>query len=277
MRGSFVGLATLDVIHYVSEFPRPDEKITADDRWIGAGGPAANAAIAFAALGGRAELITALGRSTSAQMARADLEANGVAVQDVSGGEGELAISSIVVDGRGRRTVVSVNAAGFAAPMDPARLSDDADVVLADGHHAAVALSVLDQARERGVPTVLDAGSAKPRTDELLSRIEYAIASSAFGRGRAAGEVARELFRAPTRFAAVSAGAGPVVGIAESGPFTIEVPAVRAVDTLGAGDVLHGAFAYHLCTSEPLEALERAVALASESCGRRGPRLRASA
>ncbi|OCA96018.1 PfkB family carbohydrate kinase [Actinobaculum suis] len=48
MRGLFVGLATLDVIQLVSALPQPDEKIRARRVALAAGGPAANAAVAFA-------------------------------------------------------------------------------------------------------------------------------------------------------------------------------------------------------------------------------------
>src|SRR5690625_5980424 len=62
-RGVFAGLATLDVIHRVDASPGPDEKVTALSQFVAAGGPAANAAVTFAALGGHAVLLTALGRS----------------------------------------------------------------------------------------------------------------------------------------------------------------------------------------------------------------------
>src|SRR5690625_5828251 len=69
-RGVFAGLATLDVIHRVDASPGPDEKVTALSQFVAAGGPAANAAVTFAALGGHAVLLTALGRSPIARTIR---------------------------------------------------------------------------------------------------------------------------------------------------------------------------------------------------------------
>ncbi len=106
-RGIFVGLTTFDVVHYVERFPRADEKIEAVERWMGAGGPAANAAAAFAALGGQATLVTAIGGGEFATPAVDDLSKLGVDVIDVADG-GSLPMSSAVVDGAGRRTVVSL-------------------------------------------------------------------------------------------------------------------------------------------------------------------------
>ena len=50
--GVFVGLTVLDVVHRVTALPGRNEKITALSQFLAAGGPAANAAVIFAALGG---------------------------------------------------------------------------------------------------------------------------------------------------------------------------------------------------------------------------------
>ena len=59
-RAIFAGLATLDVIQLVNRLPHPNEKVAALDFLLAAGGPAANAAVAFAACGGAPCLVTAL-------------------------------------------------------------------------------------------------------------------------------------------------------------------------------------------------------------------------
>ncbi len=51
------------------------------------------------------------------------------------------------------------------------------------------------------------------------------------------------------------------------GATKIPVPQVDALDTLGAGDVLHGAFCYYLAEGfDRREALRRAAIIASGSC-----------
>ncbi len=81
--GVFVGLATLDVIHRVTRRPGPDEKVTALRQDIAAGGPAANAAVTYAALGGRARLVTALGTDRLAGVIGDELQTHRVEVVDV--------------------------------------------------------------------------------------------------------------------------------------------------------------------------------------------------
>src|SRR6201991_3371515 len=82
--GVFVGLATLDVIHRITKAPAANQKITSASQFVAAGGPAANAAVTFAALGGCAVLVTALGDDPVADLIRADLAAYRVDVIDVA-------------------------------------------------------------------------------------------------------------------------------------------------------------------------------------------------
>jgi sugar/nucleoside kinase (ribokinase family) len=70
-------------------------------------------------------------------------------------------------------------------------------------------------------------------------------------------------------WAAVSAGGGPVHWASRDGSGRIPVPEVEVVDTLGAGDVLHGALAYGMSRTPTVDAatlLADAVAVASRSC-----------
>lgn len=83
--GLFVGLTVLDVIQLVTEPPGPDDKITALDQVVAAGGPATNAAVTFAALGGHALLAAPVGEGPLAALVRADLAACGVELIDCTG------------------------------------------------------------------------------------------------------------------------------------------------------------------------------------------------
>ena len=83
-RGLFVGLATLDVIHRIAEPPAANQKITAAAQFVADGGPAANAAVTFAALGGDAVLVTALGTDPVADLVRSELVAHRVEVIDAA-------------------------------------------------------------------------------------------------------------------------------------------------------------------------------------------------
>jgi sugar/nucleoside kinase (ribokinase family) len=231
------GLCTVDVVQRVAELPVPGEKVQSLQVDVAAGGPATNAAVTAAALGAEATLLTVLGAHPLAALARADLEAHGVRVVDLAPEHPDPPpVSAVAVRDRdGERTVVSRNAAGSEVTWDG---DVEADVVLLDGHHPNLALDVARQAKGRNVPVVLDAGSWKPVLDELLPLVDVAACSAHFR----APEPGLHQRGVPTVI--TTAGPGPVRwSTADGRSGEVPVPIVEARDTLGAGDVWHGALA----------------------------------
>lgn len=247
VRVLLAGLCTVDQVQRVAEIPAPGEKVRSLSMDVAAGGPATNAAVTVAALGAGATLLTVAGAHPLAALARADLEAHGVDLVDLDPERPDPpAISAIVVrDSDGERTVVSRNAhasSQFVTYLRSLRaqlsqLDDELPgCVLLDGHHPEVALEVARWARERKVPVVLDAGSWKPVFPELLPLVDIAACSSLYR-----GDDPRE-HGVPVVI--TTAGPDPVRWSTADGSGAVPVPVTRARDTLGAGDVWHGAFAY---------------------------------
>ena len=294
--GVFVGLATLDVVHRVEALPRANEKVTALRQDVAAGGPAANAAVVFAALGGHARLVTALGVDPVARLIRAELEARGVEVVDVTPtATTPPAVSAVAVtDSTGERAVTSRDAAAHdvAAPADLAAHLAGAQVVLIDGHHPHLALAAARAAQDPAVPAseraivVLDAGRWKPVLADLLELVDVAICSADFRTPDAADRAssAIALLEGGVSWVATTHGGDPVrwwhptaSGPPASG--TVAVPQVTVLDTLGAGDAFHGAFAWFVI-QRPLDpdgadlrrALDSAARVAALRCTIAGPR-----
>ncbi|MGW0708398.1 PfkB family carbohydrate kinase [Streptomyces sp. NPDC002643] len=283
-RGLFVGLCTLDVIQLVDHVPASDEKLTAHEQVVAAGGPAANAAVAFAHLGGAARLLTAIGSHPLGAAAKADLDRADVAVMDLAAVAPEPpAVSSILVTAAsGERAVASTNATAYrlTPPDELAALVADCDIVELDGHHGELALATARAARAAGRRAVLDGGSWKPGTPALLPFVDVAVCSADFhppGTSTPA-ETLRFLRERGVMWAAVSGGGQPIVWEGPDGGGTVEVPTVPVADTLGAGDILHGALTYHLATRRRLssdgfvDALRAAAVVASRSCTSFGTR-----
>ncbi|MFJ3797475.1 PfkB family carbohydrate kinase [Streptomyces sp. NPDC090088] len=288
--GLFVGLCTLDVIQLVDHVPGPDEKLTAREQVVAAGGPATGAAVAFGRLGGRPHLLTGIGSHPLALGIRADLDALGVRVTDLAAGRAEPpAVSSILVTAStGARAVASTNAAGWRLrpPTDPDDLNEleelvaSCDIAEFDGHHLELALAVAAAARTADRPTVLDAGSWKDGTDRLLRSIDVAVCSADFHPpGTATPADTLEFLRDHgVTWTAVTDGGAPIAWAGPGGGGLVDVPGTRVVDTLGAGDVLHGALTHHLTAHAALDgpafadALARAAAVASRACASFGTR-----
>ncbi|MBO0900899.1 carbohydrate kinase [Cellulomonas sp. zg-ZUI222] len=285
------GLTTLDVTQVVDRLPGADEKVVADGLDVTFGGPAANAAAVAAGLGVPTTLVTAIGSGALADVARAGLAAAGVDVVDlVPDVAGVLPVSTVLVTrATGERAVVSVNGARVPRlPTPGADVVTGAGALLVDGHHAGAAAVLAGAARDAGVPVLLDGGSWKPSTPELLAVVDLAVLSADFavpGRAvrdeRAVDALLDEVAAQGPRFVARSAGAGPVRvrRAAADGPpvrswvAPVAVPPGEVVDTLGAGDVLHGAMAAALARgADPLDALGEGVRRATTSVRHPGAR-----
>jgi sugar/nucleoside kinase (ribokinase family) len=244
-----VGLCTVDVVQRVADLPGPGGKVQSVSVETVAGGPAANAAVAVAALGGRAQLVTALGAHPLAALARDDLTAHGVRVLDVCPDRTDPpAVSAVAVRERdGERVVVSHNAAGIAAPAAPAwpDLLSGVGALLVDGHHPDLAVAAARAARGRRVPVLLDAGSDKAVLSTLLPLVDVCACSAGFRLGRAGAKATeRAVHELGVPVVLRTGGGGPVRWSADGRGGDVKPPPVAARDTLGAGDVWHGALAH---------------------------------
>jgi sugar/nucleoside kinase (ribokinase family) len=277
--GLFVGLVTLDVIQRVERVPGPNEKITAISADVAAGGPAANAAVTFAALGGSATLVTVLGAGPVRLVVTDDLSRHHVDVVDAAAPDDSgPAVSAVsVVVGTGDRSVVSCTAehTGTVVPAELPDLVSSADVVLVDGHLPSLARAAVDAAHRTRVRVVLDGGSWKPAIADVLPNVDAAVCSAAFTAPscRDIAESARALLMIGVPFVAFTNGPRAIQWWTEKKSGGVDVPSVTARDTLGAGDVLHGAFAFAVAAGgDAVAALGFGAEVAAVRVGHPGPR-----
>jgi len=277
--GLFAGLSTLDLIYHVSAPPLPDSKNVALEQSVYAGGPAANAAITFVLLGGDATLLSPIGTHVLSEAIKQDITANRVRLLEMAPAfESPPPVASVLVtEDSGERIVISAASrvhSGAALTIPPLALQDYS-FVLSDGHYLETLARLLYEARQAGLPLILDGGSWKPALAELLPLFEVVIASSGF---RPPGctdhkSVLHFLAGRGVRNAAITRGSLPILVLSgEMQVIELAVPRVQAVDTLGAGDVFHGAFCAAYPESDFRAALEYSAGIASLSTTVHGPR-----
>jgi sugar/nucleoside kinase (ribokinase family) len=157
------------------------------------------------------------------------------------------------------------------------------DVLLVDGHHLDLAVPLAAAARGSGVPVLLDGGSWKPGLERLIADVDIALISEVFevpdgltaGTGHPSGEVLSKVRALGPEVVARSRGAAPIELLTGADRVEVAVPQVEIVDTLGAGDVLHGALAGWLAvrgTGDLVGGLTWAAQVASDSCTAPGAR-----
>ena len=276
--GLFLGLATLDLVYLAAKPPGENQKVVASDCTIAAGGPAANAAVTFSYLGNAAVWAGVLGTHAIAQLIRADLAEYNVRIIDLEPGRSHSPpVSSIIVtEATGDRAVVSINAT--KSQVDPQAINQDiltsVNIVLLDGHQIAASQEIAQLAHSKNIPILLDGGSWKPGLEEILPFIEWAVCSDNFHPPNCynSEQVFAYLSAAGISHIAITRGENSILYLSHGTYSSIEVPQIKATDTLGAGDIFHGAFCHYILQNNFTDTLTAAAKIASHSCKNFGTR-----
>ncbi len=271
-----VGMATADFVFAVDDFPDQPRKYRAKHAEIVGGGGAANAAVGITRLGGGAQLAGRLGDDSMGDLIVNDLAAEGVETDLIHRAEGgQSSFSSVYVDSDGERQIMNFRGAGLAEGSGLVDSAPRADAVLVDDRWKDGAVAALDLAKNWGVPSILD-GEA-PIDPLLLARSSHVAFSrpglQAMSDIEDTAEALAEVSLALPGWACVTDGENGVFYTSENGIAHIPAFHVSVVDTLGAGDVWHGAFALGLAEGQSeVESIRFASAAAALKCTKFGGR-----
>ncbi|MCT7952269.1 sugar kinase [Ancylothrix sp. C2] len=272
-RGIFAGLVTLDFVYLTADFLSANQKVVALDSTVAAGGPATNAAVTFSFLGNESILLGGVGKHPITQLILADLKSCGVELIDLDSQRLESPpVSSIIVtQSTGERAVISINATKSQVNglSIEAEILNNIDIVLVDGHQLEVGEKIAGFAKNKNLPVVLDGGSWKPGLEKLLPLVNYAVCSENFYPPgcKNVKDVFAYLAGVGILNIAVTRGEKSILYHTAKGKGEVCVPSINAVvDTLGAGDIFHGAFCYYILQEGFIEALESAAKIAAYSC-----------
>ena len=234
----------------------PIEKTGALDFLVATGGPAANAAVAAAHCGSEASLVTALPAHPMTELIRADLAdcRVGLEIADVGPDPTPPTAAIMITRSTGDRAVVSPTGGAMTeretpGEFDAHRAVEGVGALLIDGYHRHLALPLARTARERGIPVILDAGSWKPYTPEVLEHVDLAVVSDDFappGTDGEPGAVLDALSGLGVERIVITRGARSILVRLPRGDAEVAVEHVDVVDTLGAGDFIHGALTHRI-------------------------------
>jgi sulfofructose kinase len=277
-----IGIPVRDLIFRIEQLPERGAKVNASHFEQIGGGNALNAAIGIVRLGGRASLCGPIGDAgeTSSRYIFDKLADEGIDTRHLVHMPGLVTpISNIMIDPSGERTIVV-----FRDPQlwkvslpDADTLLDDCSAVLAESRCAEFCVDLCAEARKRGIPVVVSVDRAmSPREEGLLTASSHLVFSSEALRSTAGiaddGEALKKIAGLTPSFLAGTQGPQGTLWLDENQTLR-RTPAfpVRPVDTLGAGDVFHGAFALAITEKQELrQALRFASAAAALKCTRFG-------
>jgi len=275
-----VGHASFDITMSVPHHPVSDEKMLADALILGGGGPAANAAVQVARLGGSAGFCGYLSHDIFGEEHIEELAHEGVDTGLTVRGGHASPVSQILAKPDGTRSVVNFKGDTPRLPADAVELRRiealAPSVILFDGHEPLLSVAICDWAKAQNIPTVLDAGSVHRGTRELTSRVDYLVASETFACQYCELDVPQACLEPLDRIAG-----NVVITLGERGLIwrragkTGQLPAypIEAIDSTGAGDAFHGAFALAVAREMDWDdALHFASAAGALTCARLGAR-----
>ncbi|MFM7406396.1 MAG: sugar kinase [Cuspidothrix sp.] len=268
----FIGLITLDLIYLAQSPPQNNQKIVANDYTVAAGGPATNAAVTCSYLGNKSTVLGVVGSHPMTQLIYSDLENYQVGIIDLDADKNTPPpVSSIIVtQNTGERAVISINAVKTQANINSvtANILENIDLILIDGHQMAVSQIIAQTAKIKNIPVVIDGGSWKPGFENILPFVDYAICSGNFYPPHCQNQ--RDVFTYLQNFSiphiAITYGEKPIQYLSDGLSGTIDVPKIEPVDTLGAGDIFHGAFCHHILSHSFTDALALSAKIAAKAC-----------
>lgn len=275
-RGAFVGLCGLDAVYYgTSALPAENTKTSIREFSLDVGGPAANAAIAYAKLGGEAYLITRIGDTAEGILLKTKLKELNVKVIDLDADSKEKScnVSFIYINqSSATRTIFSGQTPPSEAfTVDFEDIIKKADFVLYDGNLPQAESKMIRYIEYYDKDLIIDAGSYKAGFPECFYRATTVISSETF-----TDKNGQDVFDLQKKYgftyAAKTRGGESIIYNNGKELAELELLNVRAIDTLGAGDVIHGAFCYFFYVKKlPFnEALEMASRVATLGVSQKG-------
>jgi sulfofructose kinase len=268
-------------VYRVDTLPRGEGKYFATSQQYIGGGPAASAAVTIGRLGGVARFVGGLGNDSGGDEIIAELQAEGVDTRWVGrSADHPTPTSAVIIDRSGERMIVNHTDQRAMAGLEHLVVEAvvGADVILTDLRWAAGCEAAVTIGATRGLPVIVDydlsdVAAAEPAL-ESASHIVFAAPALASLTGVDDAVAGLEAVRhSSDAWLAVTSGSRGTTYLAAGSAGHLPAFAVDVVDTLGAGDVFHGAFALAVGRGmQPEQALIGASAAAAITCTRPGGR-----
>ena len=277
-----VGANLLDTLFTLPRYPAEDTKQAASLVAERGGGPCGTGLVAAAKLGARCAYIGLCSDDNAGRFLRADFEKYGIDTTLMQSVPDTTAFRSCILlcEENASRTCVF-----HRGTVPPTTLGDrekaalrEAELLMVDGNDLDAAVEAAQLVRESGGHVLYDAGGRYPGVERLLPLADLLIPSEEFALGVTGEETTEKAAEALQRkyhptVTVVTQGKQGGVLLDENGLRTYPAFPVTAVDTNGAGDVFHGAFAFaYLHNWDPDRCCRFASAVSALKCTGLGAR-----
>ncbi len=273
-----LGQACVDYRGVLFSYPQEDEKTELDELHMLCGGPAATAIVTLSRLNIPCTFLGSIsddnfGKKIFDYLAKENIDVSHLKI--TPGHTSQFAFIAVnKIDGK--RTIFWHRG---TCPHIQAREVDinqfpNARILHQDGLMVEASLAMAKQAQTKGITVVMDGGTMRDGTEELMSFVDILIVSETFATplvGVAAPyeKVLKKLQSMGPDQVVITLGEKGSIGLDGQRIFRQKAFKVRAKDTTGAGDVYHGGYIYGVLQGWDMrQCMEFASAIAALKCNR---------
>lgn len=247
-----IGACVMDTLITLPRFPEEDTKLRANNTKNAGGGPVGTGLVAVSKLGETASYIGVLSDDNGGKFLIEDFKKYGVNTDNIEIIPDFQSFTSVVWlnEEKGTRTCVFDKGNLPELTLNDKQINaiKNADLLMVDGNELSAAVQAAKIAKENGTKVLYDAGGLYDGVEALLKLTDILIPSYEFSIGhtdcKTAQEAAKKLYELYNPEVVIIT-KGKEGGIIFDGEKIISYPIYPAdvVDSNGAGDVFHGAFA----------------------------------
>ena len=265
-----VGLVTVDLIYYLNKLPSKGIKYFSKEQIKSTGGNASNASIAISRLGGSVTFVSTLGNDFFGNYILKELKSENINTNHIIVKNNlNTSNSCVTVDSKGERQIVNYRSKNLDFEDNQFIKENNFNAYLTDGRLEKASIFILNEARRNNKPGILDAENpVSEKAVEIASHVAFSLQGLESFTNTSSVEkslkIVKKLYK---NFCCVTDGKNGVFFLEKNELVQIKPPKIKAIDTLAAGDVWHGAFtlAISLGTSL-LNACKFANLAASKKC-----------
>jgi sugar/nucleoside kinase (ribokinase family) len=278
-----IGRSCLDTIAVINQFPADNQKVPLEFRLTEGGGQGATASCCISRLGGTVAYVGKLGDDDEGRFCLQRLEKFGVAtdfIEVVSGGKTPVAYVFVTAASGDRAIIYERNLLPKITIDEQLKnLAARAQIALLDPEVTYLG-GPLKAATGGRIKIVYDCERLRPGLEDIMDTADYFIPTAEFLKSDrlhfGAIPFNQKIFKLNEQVTGqliVTRGAQGAYYPAGDKLYQVAAPVVKAIDTVGAGDNFHAAFALALKKGFDLhQAVKLSVAVASLSCREFGGR-----
>lgn len=275
-----LGQACIDYLGTLPSYPQEDGKVELVDLLIRCGGPASTALVTLSRLGIMTSFLGSISNDSFGMKIMDNLKHEKVDVsllKIIPGYSSQFAFIAVTKKS-GKRTILWHR--GSVPPLEAKDVDiscfPNASILHVDSLMIEASVEAAKQAKSKGMTVVMDGGTMRQGTKELVEVVDILIASETFATPLVANQAFHDDALSALRDlgpqqVVITLGAEGSIGLNEQGIMRQAAFPVKAVDTTGAGDVYHGAYIYGILQGwEMSQCMRFAAATAALKCRKFG-------